>query len=304
MNTQEIMKICRDINKINKFYSTIEKNKKLSDLKKLYQYTKKISNDFYNGELDQRYEIVKNYLEFSSYIFNKRYILPISFEIKELSYNKDFNEIETLEFIINEARKYLLRLNNVKTINYDKKWKIDFCNYCKIASETIKKICNTLEIKCQIINIDPGYDKEAALYNNNGFHYFNIIELGKKHYIIDLTYKQFFKQGQNCIESIGLVNFPYPVAGCFILMTETGKNIAHELLKKGYIELTDDIFKTYLDAFTISFRNGLYYEQTNDYSYKTNYTITDYINFLSGIDTQIKHEGKEVLGYQKRPLRR
>jgi hypothetical protein len=303
MNTQETLKICRRINRINKLYYTIEKNKKITDLKKLYEYTKTISKNFYNEELDQRYEIVKNYLEFSSYVFNKRYILPISFELKELVYTNDLNDIETIEFIINETRKYLLELNKIKTINYEKKYKQDFCNYCQIASETIKKICDALEIKCKIINIEPGYDKEARLYNNNGFHYFNIIELNEKGYIVDLTYKQFFKQGQNCLESIGLIEFPYPVAGCFILMTEEGKEIAKNLLEKGYTRLSNESFKTYLDAFTVSFRNGLYYEQTKDYSYKTNYTAADYINFLEGTDSQTKHEGKEVLGYQKRPLK-
>ena len=84
-------------------------------------------------------------------------------------------------------------------------------------------------------------------------------------------------------------------------MTEVGKQIAQNLLEKGYTRLSNESFKTYLDAFTVSFRNGLYYEQTNDYSYKTNYTATDYINFLEGTDTQINHEGSEVLGFQKKP---
>ena len=42
-------------------------------------------------------------------------------------------------------------------------------------------------------------------------------------------------------------------------------------------------------------------KKTNDYSYETNYTPEDYINFLEKKDNQINHEGREVLGYQKRP---
>ena len=86
------------------------------------------------------------------------------------------------------------------------------------------------------------------------------------------------------------------------MMTEQGQNIAKNLLEKGYIKLNTELFKTYMDSFTVSFRNGLYYEQTNDYSFTTNYTIEDYANFLTKKDSQIKREGIEVLGYQKRPL--
>ena len=30
--------------------------------------------------------------------------------------------------------------------------------------------------------------------------------------------------------------------------------------------------------------------------------VADYVNFLNGRDSQIRHEGEEVLGFQKRPL--
>ena len=89
-----------------------------------------------------------------------------------------------------------------------------------------------------------------------------------------------------------------------MIMSEERKKVAEVLLKRGWIELDQNVFKHYMDGFAISFRNGLYYEQTNDFSYTTNYTASDYEKFLFGADTQILHEGDEVLGYQKRPLQK
>ena len=69
-------------------------------------------------------------------------------------------------------------------------------------------------------------------------------------------------------------------------------------------ETTETItMKTYLDAFTISFRNGLYYENTLDFSYTTEYSLDDYIRFIHGDDNQINHEDKLYLGYQSKPLK-
>lgn len=88
-----------------------------------------------------------------------------------------------------------------------------------------------------------------------------------------------------------------------MLMTEKGRKIANTLISDGYIELNDEVFKTYLDAFTISFRNGLYYENTLDFSYTTEYSLDDYIRFIHGDDNQINHEDKLYLGYQSKPLK-
>ena len=91
--------------------------------------------------------------------------------------------------------------------------------------------------------------------------------------------------------------------GVFMLMSNQGYKIADKIINDGYIELNDEIFKVYLDAFTVSFRNVLYYEETNDFSYTTNYTVDDYIRFLNGDDSQINHENRLYLGYQSIPLK-
>ena len=69
----------------------------------------------------------------------------------------------------------------------------------------------------------------------------------------------------------------------------------------GYIELEDEVFKTYLDAFTLSFRNGLYYEENKD-NIILPYSMKDYTRFLSGKDSQARHEKVKCLGRQERPL--
>ena len=56
-------------------------------------------------------------------------------------------------------------------------------------------------------------------------------------------------------------------------------------------------------TFTVSFRNGLYYENTNDFSFTAPYSVEDYVKFLHGENSQLNIEGEENLGYQRRPLK-
>lgn len=91
--------------------------------------------------------------------------------------------------------------------------------------------------------------------------------------------------------------------GVYMLMTEKGKKIANKLIRDGYVKLDEETLKLYLDSFTISFRNGLYYERTEDFSYTTDYTADDYLDFLWGKDNLLNYEDRSWLGFQKRPLK-
>ena len=42
---------------------------------------------------------------------------------------------------------------------------------------------------------------------------------------------------------------------------ETMNFLEEKIVKDGFVELTEHNFKHYLDGFTLSFRNGLFYEQ-------------------------------------------
>ncbi len=102
---------------------------------------------------------------------------------------------------------------------------------------------------------------------------------------------------RNILSRIGLIGLSGCDPGIFMYMDPQRKKVAETLLKNGFIKVTKESLKCYLDGFTLSFRNINYYEKTNDYSFQTPYTFEDYLRFLKREDDQIKHEGKENLGY-------
>lgn len=163
---------------------------------------------------------------------------------------------------------------------------IDMTNNCTAMALWIKEICEVLNIKCETYTIYPGFDKDAKLYNNQGFHYFNVIEIEEKEYLIDLSYKQFFKSRINKSD--------IPLAGEYMINNKERLKVAEEILKKGYILINNNVLKHYCDGFALSYRNDLYY-QIFGYLYETPYTDSDYMNFLNGIDSQVNHESLKYL---------
>ena len=270
-------------------------------LDNIYSYIKKRSINYYNGEyMHPGYNLLKDAI----LLTEKKVIGKILDNDVYISLNEKTNNF--IEYLVLEGRKYLLQKcsnisQNIDILNLNN---YNFTNFCMICSKYIKKICDQNKIINYIVPIYPGYTDKYNLYNGYGYHFFNIVYNNNKYYLIDLTYSQFFTKEKNNLERIGLVDISGVKAGRFMLLNELNKNIALDLIKNGYIELDEIKFKIYLDAFTLSFRNGIYYENTNDFSFITNYTIDDYINFLTGNDNQINHEGLENLGYQKRPLKK
>lgn len=173
---------------------------------------------------------------------------------------------------------------------------VDATDNCIAFSYIVKDICDKLGISSDIIKIWPGYDANARLFGMSGFHYATIIFIQEKKYLVDLTYKQFFKKSHSFLEEIGVVGLCAPLPGIFMLMDEERKELVMELLQKGFIELKDNNLKLYCDGFTMSFRNGLYYEEFNT-DFSTNYSDQDYTNFLfNKNDNQINHEPIKCLG--------
>ena len=76
------------------------------------------------------------------------------------------------------------------------------------------------------------------------------------------------------------------------------------MLKDGFILLNEEVLKNYLDGFAISYRNGLYYEETNNFSFTTSYTPKQYIDFLKGNDNQLNYEKRSHLGFQQKVLQK
>lgn len=295
---------------MNKFYNRIENGENINEyLSDMYKYVKEISPYFYSdGKIDCSYKYLKDR------IFECEQILPNKFicdsdPIFNVEVNKHINikmepEI-VLDSLVYNIRKYLLtKLSFVKGLGGSDINLLSFENSCFKASETIQFLCNINGIKSRKLEIYPGFCAPALLFNGGCLHFANIVQLNKKYYLVDCTYRQFFTFARNNLERIGIMEVAGCKPGIFMLMNEERKKVADTLLKRGWIELDENVLKYYMDGFAISFRNGLYYEQTGDFSYTTNYTASDYERFLFGSDTQIWYEGDEVLGYQKRPLQK
>ena len=278
----------------------------LDIIKNIYSFVKEISPFYYEqNNLKPAFKDVTESICDSEDYLPKKYIIDIKpdfiYDYKQDILSKDSSEIEILDYIVKQTRKYLNEEVSFMNVIYPLE-NYDLENYCVKASHKIEKICQELNIKQKRIKLEAGFQKDSDLYNGYGIHYFNIIKLGDKKYIIDCTYSQFFLLKRCLLDRIGIMDLGGCKPGIFMTLKENRKKLAETILKKGWVLLTDENLKDYLDGFALSYRNGLYYEQTNDFTYETPYQANDYYNFLNGLDNQLNHEGREVLGYQKKPL--
>ena len=268
-------------------------------LSDIYNYVKSVSDVYYMGcNMDKAYSyLMKDIIRVEEKLSDLKLLdVPVYF-------NSSDNKDNFMDFIVHSVRKHLIEKVCFKKDYCGDISDVNFTNYCYYAAGHIEKLCRENNEESYILPIYPGYEEKARLYNGSGYHFANVIKRNNKYYLVDATYSQFFYQMRNNLDRIGVVNLSGCSAGVFMLMSDEGKNIAKNLIQDGYIELNEEIFKTYLDSFSISFRNGLYYEKTNDFSYTSTYSVDDYIKFFHGRDNQINHEGQENLGYQKKPLK-
>lgn len=279
-------------------------------IKEMYAYAKMIIPEFfiddYFPHMHCSYDFFTNDLINYEHLFEERFITesePVFnfFDNREID---DYSDPESiLNYIVHNVRRYLVlshSCNQRRPIDINR---LDFENDCLTASNKVKELCDQLWLESHVIGIYPGYMKHNDLYNGNGFHMANIVKIEDKYYLVDCTYRQFFTYRQNFLDRLGVVEMAGCKAGSFMMMSDERKNIASSILKNGWIQLEGETLKHYLDGFTLSYRNGLYYEQTGDFSYTTDYDVDTYIKFLRGEDNLLNHEDREVLGYQKRPLK-
>lgn len=276
-------------------------------IKNIYSFVKTIAPNYYhNNQMSRIYfEVVRKIISYEQ-IFPSEYIIDLTPKFDMNNNSKITNKsepIDILNYLVNETRKLL-----VLEQSWDTEKNIDIkdlilINKCKDASDIVKDLCDALNIESYVLMINPGYNKLDSLYNGDGFHYCVIVKLEDKYYLIDCTYSQFFLTKYNFLERLGIVGLSGCDLGIFMTMTESRNKVATKILEDGWIELTETTIKDYFDGFTISYRNGLYYEDTLDFSYTTEYTVDDYKRFILRSDWQTRHEKRRCLGYQREPLK-
>jgi len=208
----------------------------------------------------------------------------------------DTNSIEDkLNWVVYMTRKYLDQ-RVYEGIDFNK---MDLSNQCQLACKITAKFCDALNLNYGEYVIHPGFTERYKLFNGYGYHYFIMVSCDKKAYLIDCTYRQFFTLRCSNLERLGIVYLSGCRPGIFMTMDNKRRKIAEEILEKGWIGISSEKLKDYFDGFAISFRNGLFYEVTKDFSYTTMYSAKDYLNFLKGIDNQLNYENKELLGFQR-----
>lgn len=272
-------------------FNKLEKIKGTDD----YELLKEILLDLKNVEVDltDRYSICQHRDYIKRLLHNRLFMKTEYICDTELVVSDKNKEIY---IILNKVIDWLLDYFEGKYTNINM---IDMTNNCVPVALKVKEFCDEFSIECEVVEIYPGFDQDARIFDGNGFHYFNIITIDNKKYLVDLTYKQFFKKNNNYLEEIGILYLCAPVAGVFMLMDSERSSVASELLRDGFIELKENVLKHYCDGFALSYRNGLYYK-INDNSYLVSYSDEDYISFLFGDDSQFKREGKEFLGRMKK----
>lgn len=289
----------KELNKISNEF----KNKNEEEICELMTKAYKIAKiEEENIESVKKLNLIAQKLSFIrwSYIPDEYIICESNFDYHVIQNSLKYkfeNSEEFLKFIILLTRKIFMNKYINKIFNDINE--IDLANSCEAFSELVKEVCEEYQIKCDIVKIDAGFSKRSKIFQGHGYHYFNIVSFEGKRYIVDCSYRQFFSLRRNIPECLGVLDFDTLNLGYYMINSEEKKLIAEKIVKDGFVELTEETFKHYLDGFTLSFRNGLFYETNGGLVLDTPYTYDDYINLLFCDHDLIKYEGRENLGFQK-----
>ena len=283
---------------INNFSYTIKKNNYNYMMNNLYKYIKIESDNYYiNNYMIPEYNSILEDLLYVEETSHYRKIFNFEMPVLYIDDTRPHNYIDKLVF---DSRRNILSFHGMNKIETNL---INFANKCIHTAYTVFEKCMEDNVKSYIVKVYSGYKQGNEIQSDLNCHYFNVVFYNNKYYLVDLTYAQFFTQQKNVFNRLGVVGLDGCDVGAYMMQNEKTKAIAKKIIQDGYIQLNEEVFKTYLDAFTLSFRNGLYYENNGINSFEVTYTVDDYIKFLKGEDSQIKHEGLENLGMQKRPLK-
>lgn len=216
----------------------------------------------------------------------------------------NYSEEEIINYIVYRARKILASLAS-EELDCDDVYlgEVDLVGYCNKACMAINLICQSMKIPCKVMTISPAFYEKRNIYEIGGNHQYCLITLGDKRYVVDVTYSQFFLMKENNLNRIGIPLMGGCNVGVYMTLIKERCEFAKKLMQKGWFLETDENLKLYFDGFAISYRNGLYYENIQNIDYTTNYSASDYLNFMNQVDSQVNHEKLEFLGRQKRLLK-
>lgn len=284
----------------------------ISRLKKCYLITKRACVDLYQEDEEAMHEsyffVLKDLYAIEKALSDK-YIMDTraNFKYREGPFRLSSKDpYDVVRWIVQNVRDDLnYRVSGVEDEEDIEDFNsLDLTDYCNYASDKVELYCNMAGVQNQRIKIVPGFNESYRLFCGSEYHFINLIKIKDKWFLIDPTYKQFFSYRENLIERTGIVGITNCNLGRYVLMDKKRMAVANKLFKDGWIELNEEILKIYLDGFAIRTRNQLYYETTGDYSYTTPYSTHDYMRFLREEDDQVKHEGLDVLGMLRRPVRK
>lgn len=266
-----------------------------------YCKLKHISYQYYKNQ-----ELPYNYRHLADKIINmERFIPPhYIFEYPHHDFSKNLemprtlnNSEVVLDYLADQTRKYLLK---EISFGYDFGFfeSFDLLGECIKATEFANYTTAKIGIQSWKVTICPNFDSSKR----KGVHTFLLVLINGESYILDCTYSQFFTKLRCNLNRLGVPLLVGPAPGAFMQMTEERQKVAMELLTRGWIKCTPDRVKTYLDGFMLSYRNGLYYERTKDFSFEVPYNAECYEDFINGFDNLYNYENKEELDFQLSPL--
>ena len=284
----------------------------INRLRKCYLITKRACVDLYmedEGYMHPSYMFVLKDLYKIEKALNNKYIMDVraDFKYREGPLRPTSSDpYDLIKWIVQMTRDDLnYRASGVEDEEDIEKFNsLDLSDYCSYAADKVELYSGIAGVRNQSIKIVPGFNEEYRLFMGSEYHFANIVKIKDKIFLVDPTYKQFFSYRENLIERTGIMGITNCNLGRYVLMDKKRMAVAYKLFRDGFIELNGEVLKTYLDGFAIRTRNKLYYETTGDYSYTTPYSAKDYIRFLREEDDQVKHEGLDVLGMLKEPIRK
>lgn len=158
---------------------------------------------------------------------------------------------EILKWTVQNARNELDKKEDIQ-----KESLLGFCGFGQaITAQTLRN----MGLNPNVCNVNP------IIGENLGRHAFISINIPiktqekveEKIYLIDTTFKQFFLRAEvtnsrgEFIKDKKFGNKVAPLAGYWLLKMQGGKELAEEILSKGYVELTEENAKLYGDSFRL-----------------------------------------------------